>query len=91
MCKEIFRSDTNRLGLINTVYLLINEPHKYLQINKKTVVCSKHFKPDDYRPLHFARKCLKPTAVPSLFDWSNVKPPRRALKRKLLADERYKK
>ncbi|XP_052799098.1 uncharacterized protein LOC128230695 [Mya arenaria] len=59
---------------------------EHFKITKMTVVCSKHFKQEDYRAWTPVRKCLKPTSVPSVFDWSSDKPKRRALKRKILAD-----
>ncbi|VDI67622.1 Hypothetical predicted protein [Mytilus galloprovincialis] len=41
---------------------------EFFKIGGNTVVCSKHFKKEDYRWTP-NRKCLKPEAVPSLFDW----------------------
>jgi hypothetical protein len=50
-------------------------------------VCSKHFTKDDYKSWTPVRKRLCPEAVPSIFDWSSEKIPRRPLKRKVLASE----
>ncbi|XP_060569442.1 uncharacterized protein LOC132727870 [Ruditapes philippinarum] len=60
---------------------------EYFKINRTTVVCSKHFTREDYRSWTPVRKCLKKTAVPSVFDWSSNRPARRTLKRKILSDE----
>ena len=54
----------------------------FLQITSSTVVCSKHFKEDDYKGWNPVRKRLNPNAVPSVFDWKLEKSPRRVLKRK---------
>ncbi|PVD32275.1 hypothetical protein C0Q70_07708 [Pomacea canaliculata] len=42
-------------------------------IGKWTKVCSRHFVPEDFRPLSLKgkRRRLKPDAVPSLFTWNN--------------------
>ncbi|VDH96851.1 Hypothetical predicted protein [Mytilus galloprovincialis] len=60
---------------------------------RKSLVCSKHFKKEDYRWTR-NRKCLKPEAVPSVFDWklneSNRKAPtsRQSLFKKMKVDHR---
>ncbi|XP_025089366.1 THAP domain-containing protein 1-like [Pomacea canaliculata] len=43
------------------------------RIGKWTKVCSRHFVPEDFRPLSLKgkRRRLKPDAVPSLFTWNN--------------------
>lgn len=56
-----------------------------LQITKSTVVCSKHFTQSDYKSWTPVRRLLKPGSVPTVFDWSTKKEPRRTLKRKVLA------
>ncbi|KAJ8306763.1 hypothetical protein KUTeg_015682 [Tegillarca granosa] len=47
-------------------------------ISDETVVCSKHFRSEDFKwtPV---RKTLKPEAVPSIFNWSKVTEPRRKI------------
>ena len=39
------------------------------QITSSTVVCSKHFKADDYKGWIPVRKRLNSTAVPAIFEW----------------------
>jgi len=56
------------------------------QVTNATKVCSLHFKPTDYKWTATGRKDLKRGTngpVPSVFSWTNEKPPRRILKRKL--------
>jgi len=44
-----------------------------LQITSKTVVCSAHFTAEDYSSAVFnITPRLKPTAVPSVFQWSTA-------------------
>ncbi|CAC5419576.1 unnamed protein product [Mytilus coruscus] len=56
----------------------INHKTVQFQISDQTVVCSRHFKPTDFKwtPV---RKTLKPDSVPSIFDWSNQVTPRREI------------
>ena len=56
------------------------------KITSSTVVCSKHFKKDDYKwtPVN---KTLKKDAVPSVFDWSEEKNPRRMISTKVLSNK----
>ncbi|CAC5377045.1 unnamed protein product [Mytilus coruscus] len=60
---------------------------------RNTVVCSKHFKKEDYRWTP-NRKCLKPEAVPSVFDWKlnessrKAPTPRQSLFKKMKVDDR---
>ena len=56
-----------------------------LQITSSTVVCSKHFKKEDFKWTS-VNKTLKKDAVPSVFDWSEQKTPRRLISRKVLAE-----
>ena len=45
----------------------------YLQITNNTRVCSRHFKPEDYKLGIFGPKkgtILKSNAIPNLFNWS---------------------
>lgn len=53
------------------------------------MVCSRHFKPDDYKwtPV---RKTLKPESIPSVFDWTKEVPPRRQLFKHPLSEKRQK-
>ncbi|VDH89218.1 Hypothetical predicted protein [Mytilus galloprovincialis] len=66
---------------------------EFFKIGGNTVVCSKHFKKEDYRWTP-NRKCLKPEAVPSVFDWklneSSRKAPtsRQSLFKKMKVDDR---
>ena len=53
------------------------------QITSSTVVCSKHFKTDDYKGWNPVRKRLNPTAVPAIFEWKADQVPKRVLRRKL--------
>ena len=53
------------------------------QITSSTVVCSKHFKADDYKGWNPVRKRLNPTAVPAILEWKADQVPRPVLKRKL--------
>jgi hypothetical protein len=53
------------------------------QITSSTVVCSKHFKADDYKGWNSVGKRLNPTAVPAIFEWKADQVPRRLLSRKL--------
>ncbi|KAJ8304402.1 hypothetical protein KUTeg_017985 [Tegillarca granosa] len=53
-------------------------------ITPSTVVCSKHFKPEDYKSWTPVRKVLNKNAIPSIFDWSKEGNTRRALKRKIV-------
>ena len=39
------------------------------QITSSTVVCSKHFKADDYKGWNPVMKQLNPTAVPAICEW----------------------
>ena len=52
------------------------DPGTYFTINKNIKICSLHFKPEDYLYsellLPSAKPCLKPTAVPSVFPWTNT-------------------
>lgn len=50
----------------------------YLQPTDDTYICSAHFTKEDFRwtPV---RKCLKNTAVPSVFEWSTASEPRRKI------------
>ncbi|CAC5390003.1 unnamed protein product [Mytilus coruscus] len=54
------------------------DPGPMFNISDQTVVCSRHFKPTDFKwtPV---RKTLKPDSVPSIFDWSNQVTPRREI------------
>ena len=66
-------------------FLYDREPYQFdfcFQISNSTVVCSKHFKEDDYAGWNPVRKKLKANSVPSLFNWTSDKAPRRVLKRK---------
>ncbi|KAJ8307895.1 hypothetical protein KUTeg_014542, partial [Tegillarca granosa] len=56
----------------------------HFKITPSTVVCSKHFKPEDYKSWTPVRKVLNKNAIPSIFDWSKEGNPRRALKRKIV-------
>jgi len=47
-------------------------------------VCSNHFRKEDYKSWNPVRKLLGQNAVPSVFDWSAERAPRRALKRKII-------
>ncbi|XP_048749122.1 uncharacterized protein LOC125661232 [Ostrea edulis] len=61
------------------------------KIGGNTVVCSRHFKTEDFR-WTLVRKCLKPDAVPSVFQWTGEvntrKPPkeRTSQHKKVLAE-----
>nr|XP_022327020.1 uncharacterized protein LOC111126573 [Crassostrea virginica] len=61
------------------------------KIGNNTVVCSRHFKTEDFR-WTLVRKCLKPDAVPSVFPWTSEvntrKPPkeRASVHKKVLAE-----
>jgi hypothetical protein len=48
-----------------------------LQVTNGTRVCSAHFKDDDYKKLYGPARNLKPTAVPSVFQWTTEKPKRK--------------
>lgn len=50
-------------------------------------MCSKHFKPDDFKWTP-NRKTLKKGTVPSVFDWTAETTPRRTLKRKILSPKK---
>ncbi|CAC5422034.1 unnamed protein product [Mytilus coruscus] len=66
---------------------------EFFKIGGNTVVCSKHFKKEDYRWTP-NRKCLKPEAVPSVFDWKlnessrKAPTPRQSLFKKMKVDDR---
>ena len=49
----------------------------YFQINKNTSVCSRHFKPEDFKETLSGRRILWNGAVPSKFDWKSVSPKKR--------------
>ena len=51
----------------------------FAQVTNGTYVCSAHFKADDYRNSFgiCKRRSLKPSAVPSVFSWANVKQARK--------------
>ncbi|XP_060587731.1 THAP domain-containing protein 2-like [Ruditapes philippinarum] len=69
------------------IFNIRRDEGEHFKISSTTVVCSKHFKQEDYTwtPV---RKCLKQTAVPTVFDWRNERPSRRK-QRKILSGERY--
>ena len=50
----------------------------FFQVTEHTRVCSRHFKPDDFK-LSFAKRKRerKPTAVPSIFPWRKASPVKR--------------
>ena len=48
------------------------------QISKETVVCSRHFKKEDFK-FTPVRKTLINTSVPSVFEWGNAVTARREL------------
>ena len=49
----------------------------YFQINKNTSVCSRHFKPEDFKETLSGRRILCNGAVPSKFDWKSASPKKR--------------
>ena len=49
------------------------------QVTKATMVCSKHFEPNDYKRSLTGMRLLKPDAVPSIFQWSTTSTPRSGL------------
>ena len=55
-----------------------------MQITSSTVVCSKHFKSEDYKGWNPVRKRLNPEAIPTNFNWQQPKTPRRSLQRKVM-------
>ena len=61
------------------------------QISGQTVVCSKHFLKDDYKGWYNVKKMLKPNTVPSVFDWTAPKTPRRAVKRRHISPSKSSK
>lgn len=58
-----------------------------IQISEQTVVCSQHFKSEDFKwtPI---RKTLKPGSVPSVFAWKGEVTPRREIPRYPLPQKR---
>ncbi|KAJ8303758.1 hypothetical protein KUTeg_018681 [Tegillarca granosa] len=56
----------------------------HFKITPSTVVCSKHFKPEDCKSWTPVRKVLNKTAIPRIFDWSKKGNPRRVLKWKIV-------
>jgi hypothetical protein len=51
-------------------------------ITESTKVCSDHFQADDFRPLlHSTRRYLKPSAFPTVFQWTSPQKQKLALQR----------
>ena len=70
------------------------DPGTYFTINKNTKICSLHFKPEDYLYsellLPSAKPRLKPTAVPSVFPWTNRVSQRTTVTSKLAASSQQR-
>nr|XP_011426981.2 THAP domain-containing protein 6-like [Crassostrea gigas] len=71
------------------IHAIRRDPGPLFNISKEAVVCSRHFKKEDFKwtPV---RKTLRPSSVPSLFNWSKESTQRRQIIKTPLPQKRRK-